>query len=68
MPRLLRFPIPTPAGLYFPPPGRRGARTARRAQDASVQNALFRNGTRTRREAGGGPTRTPLCLPNIRAA
>jgi hypothetical protein len=63
MPPLLRFPIPTPAGLYFPPPRRRGARTARRAQDASVQSPLFRNGTRTRREAGGGPTPAPLASP-----
>ena len=66
MPRLLRFPIPTPAGLYFPPPGRRGARTARRAQDASVQNPLSRNGTRTRREAGGGPASDPSLPPQYK--
>lgn len=59
-------PISTPAGLYFPPPGRRGARTAGRAQDASVQNPLFRNGTRTPRQAGGGPASDPSLPPQYK--
>nr|CAI9708048.1 unnamed protein product [Rangifer tarandus platyrhynchus] len=59
-------PISTPAGLYFPPPGRRGARTAGRAQDASVQNPLFRNSTRMPREAGGGPASDPSLPPQYK--
>lgn len=48
MPRLLRFPISTPAGLYFPRPAAT-ATAARRAQDASGDQTAAHE----RRRAGG---------------
>lgn len=40
MPPLLRFPIPTPAGLYFPRPAAAARGRPRRAQDASVDQTV----------------------------
>lgn len=40
MPPLLRFPIPTPAGLYFPRPAAAARGRPRRAQDASEDQTV----------------------------